>query len=343
MQQIMRRLSLWLVLVGSLGVVAGCGDGSGASGEPTLVQIDGSSTVFPVSEAVAEEFQNSQAGKVNVTVGNSGTGGGFKKFFRGETDVSNASRPILKEEMEVAKQNNIEYIELPICFDALTIVVHKDNDWVDSITVDELKKMWEPGATGQVTQWSQVREGWPSEKFALFGAGSDSGTFDYFTEAVNGKAKVSRGDYTASEDDNTLVQGVAGNKYALGYIPFAYYEPNKDKLKAVPVSWSKNSTTEPVMPSMENVLAGIYNPLSRPLFVYVNKKSADKPEVKAYVEFLIENVGTLAKDVKYLPLPEAAYTMAKERFEKRVTGSVFGGVPEVGVKVEDLLAREAVQ
>ena len=356
----MRRLSCWLLFVGTLGITIGCGSGGSTSapaagsgsgeaaattetGEPALVQIDGSSTVFPVSEAVAEEFQNSQGGRVNVTVGISGTGGGFKKFTRGETDLSNASRPILKEEMETAKSNGIEFIELPICFDALTVVVHKDNDWVDHLTVDELKKMWDKDATGTVTTWSQIREGWPEEKFALFGAGSDSGTFDYFTEAINGKAKQSRGDYTASEDDNTLVQGVSGNKYALGYIPYAYYEPNQDKLKAVPISWSKNATPDPVMPSMENVLAGTYNPLSRPLFVYINKKSADKPEVKAYVEFLLENVGTLAKDVKYLPLPDAAYAMAKERFEKRVTGSVFGGVPEVGVKVEDLLAREAKQ
>ncbi len=357
----MRHFWAGMLLVCCTAILAGCsngtktpvaGSGSGAAGETSgaetsgdaaLVQIDGSSTVFPVCEAVAEEFQLSQNGKVHVTVGISGTGGGFKKFCRGETDVSNASRPILKDEMEEAKKNGIEFIELPICFDALTIVVHKDNDWLESISVDDLKKMWEPSAAGTITHWNQINPKWPNEKLALFGAGADSGTFDYFTEAVNGKAKQSRGDYTASEDDNTLVQGISGNKHALGYLPYAYYEPNKDKLKAVPVTWSKNKSPDPVAPNMENVLAGTYAPFSRPLFIYVNKKAAAKPEVKSFVEFFLENGGSLAKEVKYLPLPDSAYAKAKERFEKGVTGSVFGGVPEVGVTVDDLLSREAVQ
>jgi phosphate transport system substrate-binding protein len=349
---VIRNIQIGFGLVFCALFLVGCGSKTADSGSPatetgtgetTKVQIDGSSTVFPVCEAVAEEFQIAQGGKVHVTVGISGTGGGFKKFCRGETDISNASRPILKEEMEEAKKNGIEYIELPICFDALTIVVHKDNDWVDSISVDDLKKMWEPGAAETITHWNQINAKWPNEKLSLFGAGSDSGTFDYFTEAVNGKAKQSRGDYTASEDDNTLVQGIAGNKYALGYLPFAYYEPNKDKLKALSVSWAKNKSADPVMPNMDNVLAGTYAPLSRPLFIYVNKKAAEKPEVKEFVEFMLTEGGGLAKEVNYLPLPEAAYTKAKERFENGVTGSVFGGVPEVGVTVEDLLAREAVQ
>ncbi len=306
-----------------------------AGGE--TIKIDGSSTVFPVSEAVAEEFQ--AATKIKVTVGISGTGGGFKKFVRGETDISNASRPILKEEIEQAKTNGIEYIELPICFDALTIVVHPSNPMTE-ITTADLKKMWEPAAQEKVTKWKQINDAWPDEKLTLFGAGSDSGTFDYFTEAINGKSKASRGDFTASEDDNTLVQGVSGDKHALGYIPFAYYEPNKAKLKALAVINSAKEGAKAVGPAPENVLNGSYTPLSRPLFIYVNKKSADKPQVKQYVEFLLKNVAALATEVKYLPLPEQAYKLASERFSKRETGSVFGGVPEVGITVEEILKRE---
>jgi phosphate transport system substrate-binding protein len=308
--------------------------------ETVFVKIDGSSTVFPVSEAVAEEFQKSKGGKVKVTVGLSGTGGGFKKFCNGETDVSNASRPILKEEMELAKKNGIEFIELPICFDALTVAVNPKNDWCPSMTVPELKKLWEKSAEGKITRWSQVREGWPDEKILLYGADTDSGTFDYFTEAINGKAKSSRADYTPSADDNTLVQGIEGNKYALGYIPFAYYEPHSSKLKAVAIQWDKNKVPEPVLPSTDAVLKGTYNPLSRPLFIYVNKKAAERPEVKEFVEFYMTQGPKLVREIKYLPLPDAAYKMSLERFQKRETGSAFGGVPEVGVPVEDMLRRQ---
>lgn len=302
------------------------------------IRIDGSSTVFPVAEAVAEEFQI--ATKIKVTVGISGTGGGFKRFVRGETDISNASRPILKEEMEQAKANGIEFIELPICFDALTVVVHPSHPLTEISTAD-LKKMWEPGAQEKVTKWKQVNDAWADEKLTLFGAGSDSGTFDYFTEAINGKAKASRGDYTASEDDNTLVQGVGGDKHALGYVPFAYYEPNKNKLKALAIVDSSKPGAKGVMPAPENVLNGSYTPLSRPLFIYVNRKSADKPMVKQFVEFLLKNVGELATEVKYLPLPAKAYELTTERFNSRTVGSGFGGKPEVGVTVEELLKREA--
>jgi phosphate transport system substrate-binding protein len=306
-----------------------------------MIKIDGSSTVYPMTEAVAEEFQKEKKGKVKVTVGISGTGGGFKKFVRGETDIQDASRPILKEEMEQARMNGIEYIELPVIFDALTVAVNPKNDWVDYMTVDELKKMWEPAAQGKVTRWNQIRNTWPDQPFALFGAGSDSGTFDYFTEAICGKAKSSRGDYTGSEDDNVLVQGIEGNKYALGYIPFAYYAPHKDKMKAVPIKWEKNAVKDPVLPSLENVLKGHYNPLSRPLFIYVSKKSAqDRAEVREFVTFYLDNAIELARQVKYLPLPEKAYEMAKERFKKMQTGTGFGGVPEVGLPVEEILKRE---
>jgi phosphate transport system substrate-binding protein len=317
-----------------------CGSGGGTgSGEATVIKIDGSSTVFPVTEAVAEEFQNAKGGRVKVTVGISGTGGGFKKFVRGEIDVADASRPILAEEMAQAKTNGIEFVELPIAFDALAVVVNPQNDWVTSMTVEELKKIWEPGAQGKITHWNHIRPEWPKEKIALFGAGADSGTFDYFTEAIVGKAKSSRGDYTASEDDNVLVQGVEGNKFALGYIPYAYYAPHSNRMKAVAVQWEKNKVKEPVLPGPDNVIAGTYNPLSRPLFIYVSKKSMDKPEVKEFVEFYLANVKTLATEVKYVPLTDAAYQMATNRLRSLQTGSGFGGTPEVGLPIEELLKR----
>lgn len=316
-----------------------CSGGTHPSGEAAVIKIDGSSTVFPVTEAVAEEFQKEKQGRVNVTVGISGTGGGFKKFSRGEIDVADASRPIMSEEMAQAKANGIDFIELPIAFDALTVVVNNQNTWVSSITVEDLKKIWSPEAQGKITRWNQVRPEWPNEEIALFGAGADSGTFDYFTEAIVGKAKSSRGDYTASEDDNVLVQGIEGNKYALGYIPYAYYAPHSNRMKALSIQWEKNKIQGPVMPSPENVLAGTYNPLSRPLFIYVSRQSLEKPAVKEFVEFYLKHVGVLAKEVKYLPLPETAYQMAKDRLQNAQTGSAFGGVPEVGLPVEEILKR----
>jgi phosphate transport system substrate-binding protein len=331
-------------------LATGCDSGPRSSPSPLVgiedeeltgtVAIDGSSTVFPVTEAVAEEFQNATKQQVKVTVGISGTGGGFKKFARGETDISDASRPILKEEIEAAKAGNIEYIELPVCFDALTVVVNTACDWIenDTISVADLKKMWEPAAEGKITHWNQVNEKWPNEKLALFGAGADSGTFDYFTEAINGKAKASRGDFTPSEDDNTLVQGVEGNKHALGFVPYAYYEPNKSRLKALKI----DSGSGGVAPSEESVISGTYQPLSRPLFIYVSKKAADRPEVQKFVEFYINNVPALAREVKYVPLPEDAYPLVLSRFTKRETGSAFGGVPEVGVSIKSILERQPV-
>lgn len=305
-----------------------------------VITIDGSSTVYPLTEAVAEEFQKEKQGEIRVTVGISGTGGGFKKFLRGETDIQDASRPILAAEMEQARANKIEYIEIPIVFDALTIAVNPENTWVDFLTVEELKKIWEPSAQDKVTHWNHVRPEWPKEKIVLFGPGADSGTFDYFTEAIVGKAKSSRGDFTGSEDDNVLVQGIEGSKYAMGYIPFAYYAPHKDRLKAVPIQWEKNRVKQPVLPSLQNVLKGIYNPLSRPLFIYVNKRSAEeKPEVREFVDFYLENAEILAKQVRYLPLNESAYEMGMERFHRRQVGTGFGGTPEVGLTVEEILNR----
>ena len=319
-----------------LGFLFGCSGCSPPADSAQSVRVDGSSTVYLVTEAVAEEFQKSHGAR--VTLGISGTGGGFKKFCRGEIDVCDASRPILKAEMETARENKIEYIELPVCFDALTVAVHPSND-IDSIKVAELKTMWEPAAQGKVTRWNQVNPEWPDAELTLYGAGSDSGTFDYFTEAVVGKAKASRGDYNPLEDDNAIVNGIAGGKHALGYLPFAYYEQNKDKLKALAVDWEKNDAG-PVLPSFENVVEGKYNPLSRPLFIYVSRKSADRPEVKAFVKFYLENARTLSAEVKYLPLPEPAYTMGLERFEKLQTGTGFGGEPEIGLPAEEILKRQ---
>ncbi|MBT9516567.1 MAG: PstS family phosphate ABC transporter substrate-binding protein [Methyloversatilis discipulorum] len=305
---------------------------------PTLVKIDGSSTVFPITEAVAEEFQKAKKGTVQVTVGISGTGGGFKKFCRGEIDVSNASRPILDKEMADCKAAGIKYIELPVAFDALTLVMNPKNSFLKQITAAELKTMWEPAAQGKILKWNQVNAAWPDTGLKLFGPGADSGTFDYFTEAIVGKSKSSRGDFTASEDDNVLVQGVSRDTGALGYFGFAYYVENKDKLKAVPVVNPK--TGKAVEPSLEAVISGDYQPLSRPIFIYVNAASVDKPEVKEFVEFYLKNAAALTKEVKYVPLTDADYKHALENFTKKKTGTAFGGHSEVGVKVSDLLKRD---
>jgi len=309
----------------------------GRADAQAAIKIDGSSTVFPVAEAFAEEFQIQNRGKVRVTVGMSGTGGGFKKFCRGETDMSNASRPILTEEMEACRKAGIKYIEVPVAFDALTVVVNPANKWVKSLTVADLKKMWEPAAQGRISTWKQVRAEFPAEKLMLFGPGADSGTFDYFTEAVMGKSKSSRGDYTASEDDNTLVQGVENNKNAIGYFGFAYYAAHKDKMRAVPIDGGKG----PVEPSLANVTNGTYNPLSRPLFIYVKESSMNRPEVRQFVQFMMTKGGALVSEVGYLPLPKSAYDLAWKHFNDKKLGTVFGGHPKVGITIEQLLAMEA--
>ena len=311
---------------------------AGAHAQSKVVKLDGSSTVYPISEAVAEEFQKAKRQQIKVTVGISGTGGGFKKFCRGETDISNASRPILEKEMAACREAGIEYFELPVAFDALTVVVNPKNAFIKTLTIQEMKKMWEPGAQGKVMTWRQVNPSWPDAPMKLFGPGADSGTFDYFTEAIVGKAKSSRGDFTASEDDNVLVQGVSRDINALGYFGFAYYIENKDKLKAVPIV---NKRGQAVEPSMETVLKGNYEPLSRPIFIYVSATSLAKPEVKEFVEYYMKNGGPLAREVKYVPLPDSAYKMALEHVQRGKKGTVFGGAPEVGITIEELLKREA--
>jgi phosphate transport system substrate-binding protein len=303
-----------------------------------VVKVDGSSTVYPITEGVAEEFQKANKG-LKVTVGVSGTGGGFKKFCRGETDIADASRPISGKEMEACRAAGIEYYELPVAFDALTVVINPKNTWLKQATVAELKKMWEPAAQGKITHWNQVNPTWPNQPIKLFGAGSDSGTFDYFTEAIVGKSKSSRGDFTASEDDNVLVQGVAGDVNAIGYFGYAYYAENTAKLKALPIVEKDGKPA--VAPSEKTVLDGSYQPLSRPIFIYVSAKAVAKPEVKKFVEFYMKEGAKLASEVKYVPLPAEAYTTAMDHVNKGKKGTVFGGKNEVGITIKDLLSREA--
>lgn len=308
------------------------------SAQAQIVRLDGSSTVYPISEAVAEEFQKARRNVVKVTVGISGTGGGFKKFCRGEIDLANASRPILKKEMEACAQAGIRFFELPIAYDALTVVVNPRNP-LKQVTVADLKTMWEAGAQNRITNWKQVNPAFPDAALKLFGPGADSGTFDYFTEAINGKAKASRGDFTASEDDNVLVQGVQRDPGALAYFGFAYYSENREKLKALAIVNPK--TGRAVEPSVKSVLEGLYQPLSRPIFIYLSEASYKKPEVREFVEFYLKNAAKLAQEVKYVPLPARAYELNAEHLKQGKLGSMFGGEAEVGVRIEDLLAREA--
>jgi phosphate transport system substrate-binding protein len=309
---------------------------SKSEGSKEVVRIDGSSTVFPITGAISEEFQNAK--NIRVTVGISGTGGGFKKFCRGEVDITEASRPILAKEMEACKAAGIEYIELPIAYDALTVVVNPKNDFIQSMTVEELKTMWGPEAQTKIKTWKQVNPAWPDTELKLYGAGTDSGTFDYFTEAIVGKAKSSRGDFTASEDDNVLVNGVAGDKGALGYFGYAYYEENKDKLKAVPIVAKAGAPA--VAPSDATVMDGSYQPLSRPLFIYISAKAASsKPEIKAFVDYYLENSTDITKEVKFIPLPDNEQQAVIAHWQAQKIGTGFGGEPEVGVKIEDLLKR----
>jgi len=280
------------------------------------VSLDGSSTVFPISEAVAEEFLAVQP-RVRVTVGVSGTGGGFKKFLAGEIDINDASRPIKMKEVDKANEMGIGYIELPVAYDGLSVVVNKKNTWVDHLTVAELSKIWQPGST--VTNWSDVRVGWPEMKIRLYGPGTDSGTFDYFTETINGKSGASRPDYTANEDDNALVQGISGDEGSLGYFGYAYYAANQDKLKLVPIDGGKG----PIAPTQTTINNGTYAPLSRPIFIYVRPDALDRKEVRAFVDFYIDSAAMLASEVGYIPLPDAVYAGAKKRIEVRELGTAY--------------------
>jgi phosphate transport system substrate-binding protein len=323
--------------------LAACGGGSTADGEANLasapvIQVDGSSTVYPVTEAVAEEFRG--ATQARVTVGISGTGGGFQKFCRDEIDIADASRPIAPAEVEACKQTGVEYIELPVAYDGLAVVVNPKNTWAESMTVAELKKLWEPSAQGQIRRWNQLRDGWPDAEIHLFGAGVDSGTFDYFTEVIVGKAKASRGDYTSSEDDNVIVQGVAGDEYALGYFGYAYYEENRNRLKLVAVDDGNESNgAGPIAPSPETVGNGTYRPLSRPIFIYAKVKSLDRPEVKQFIDFYLKEGVPLVRDVGYIPLTDKEYELVRGRYNSKKTGTMFQGTSSGPTTLEQRLSQ----
>ena len=291
-------------------LAAGCGsrNESGADSDKLQgeIRIDGSSTVYPITEAIAEEFRIDQ-GDVKITVGVSGTGGGFAKFGRGEIDINNASRPIKEQEAAACKEKNIGFAELKIAYDGLVVVVNKENTWVKDLTVEDLKKIWEPAAQEKITRWNQINPAWPAEEFHLYGPGIASGTYDYFTEAIVGKSGSSRGDYTSSEDDNVLVQGIAGDKNGLGFFGLAYYEENKDKLKLVGVDNGKGA----ILPSVETVKNGSYSPLARPVFIYVTDAALKRPEVAAFVGFYLDNAPTLVPDVGYIPLTDEEYQSEK--------------------------------
>jgi phosphate transport system substrate-binding protein len=307
------------------------------------IKIDGSSTVYPITNAIAAEYQATQANKQQgdqskVALEVSGTTGGFKKFCEGQADISNASRPILKEEMDACNKNNVRYLELPVAFDALTVVVNPQNNWAKDITLAELKKIWEPAAQGKITKWNQVRASWPNQPLTLYGAGSNSGTFDYFTEATVGQIKASRRDYTASEDDNELVRGVSSDPNALGYFGFAYYEANPNQLKALAVDNGKGA----VSPSREAVEKAQYQPLSRPLFIYVNFQAAqNRPELREFVEFYLDKAPKVVSSVGYIPLPEEGYHLARVQFHRGEVGTVFGGNAELNVTLGELLRKQA--
>lgn len=302
-----------------------------------IVKIDGSSTVFPITEAVAEDFQKATRGSVRISVGISGTGGGFRKFCQNEIDIVNASRPITALEMDACKKMGVQYIEMPVAFDAITIAVNPKNTWSKTITVDELKKIWEPEAQGKITNWNQINPAWPDKKIHLYGASADSGTFDYFTKTIVGKAKSSRGDFSASEDDNLLVQGVANDHYALGYFGFAYYIENSKKVSAVGVDNGKGA----VFPSAATVEDDSYQPLSRPLFIYVSAKSTNKPEVQEFVHYYMKHARERVTEVKYFPLSEAVYNLNIEHFNNRKVGTVFKDTGGTNIKLDEVLRLES--
>ncbi len=331
-------------LVAALAVLYGCGGGEAqvdASKVAGSITVDGSSTVYPITEAMAEEFRREQP-DVKVTVGVSGTGGGFKKFGRGEIDICDASRPIKDSELRATRQNSVEFVELPVAYDGIAILVNPKNTWCRSITVQELKRLWEPSAQNKVSRWNQVRPDWPDREIHLFGPGVDSGTYDYFTGAIVGKEGASRGDFTSSEDDNVLVQGIAADELALGFFGYAYYEENKDRLRAVPVDDGKPENGDgPIVPSVDTVKNSTYQPLSRPIFIYVRSQALDRPEVSLFVDFYLKNATALVGQVGYIPLPDEAYQLAQARVERKVTGTVFAGGSQVGMSVQDLLRKES--
>jgi len=319
------------ILCGSLGACAPAAD-------PALVRVDGSSTVYPIIEAAAEDFLAARRGQARITVGVSGSGGGFKKFCRGEIDLADASRPITLEEAADCATHGIEFIELPIAFDAVTVVVNPANDWVESLDVETLSRIWSPQAQGRIQRWGDVDAAWPDRPLNLFGAGADSGTFDYFTRVINGRARASRGDYTASESDHVLVAGVASDPGALAFFGYAYYRRYAERLRAVPIRASADAVA--VMPSAESILDGTYRPLSRPLFVYVNADHLESaPLLREFADFLLLGAGRWSEEVGFVALPEATYAATRRRLQDRSRGSLFGA----GAPVPDIAALARIE
>ena len=332
----MRRIAF---AIATMSVTLGGGLLASTAMAQETVEADGSSTVFPITEAVAEEFQKGT--DYRMTVGVSGTGGGFSKFCRGETDLSGASRPIRPGEREKCKNNGIEYYEIPVAMDAMGVYVNPNNDWVDHLTVEELRKVWRPEAEGDVTNWNDIRDEFPDRDLNLYGAGTDSGTYDYFTAAIVGTEHSSRGDFMASEDDNVLVQGIAYDENALGFFGLAYWAENPDKLKRVPISYKGSDA---VLPSVENAESGEYQPLTRPLFMYIKKSGYENKEsVQAFVHDYMLNADlmqSLVREVGYVSIPTEAFEKSEALFENENTGTAFASGSKIGVSIQDLLELE---
>lgn len=303
-----------------------------------VIRIDGSSTVYPITEAIVEEFSTVESQEIPVEVAFSGTGGGFEKFCAGETVINDASRPISQAEMQACREADIRYYELPIGFDALTVVVNPENTWAEEITIEELEMIWASGAQREVTTWNDIRADWPDNEISLYGPGTDSGTYDYFTEVVIGEGSESRSDYIASEDDDLLARGISQDPNALGYFGFAYYEENQDSLKALAISDGDRA----VLPSAEAVEQGQYHPLSRPLFIYVNAQAAqESPALQTFVRFYLENAPTFVQEVGYVPLPQEGYEVAITQFYRGKVGTVFDGELQPGLTIGELLSKRA--
>ena len=329
-----------LVFLGILTITSACGtpNNSSVDSSQKAIIVDGSSTVYPITNEIAQEYQLISANQPEIRINVSGTGGGLRRFCAGETDISNASRPINTEEMATCEENGVEYIELPVAYDALTVVVHPDNDWVSAMTTEDLAKIWEPSAETTLMQWNQVNPEWPRRPLNLYGPGTDSGTFDYFTEAIVGEAEASRQDYIDSEDDTLIVRGVSEDIYSLGYFGYSYYEENQKELKALAI----DNGSGPVMPSRETVRSGEYQPLSRPLLIYVQAEALEtKPELRAFLEYYLTQGRPSVNIVGSIPLPDQLYNLALKRMKNKQTGTVFDGKTPINLKIEDLLEKEA--